>query len=208
MIFPVAKPWPQSSHVTRVSCCLPVKQFTTTQHWKLQWRKQSALTRENCGSCCLFGPKLRTKHNRKASHVSKAMFVSIICHTRNCWTSIFNLWKCQHATTAGMRWLSWWNDSVKNKSLAQPGKSRTQYHQYLNGKLICCHCLLSNSDISLYIQIHCIYTHMKLLKAGSNINIISLFRKSDHQWSLVSFTTFAMKFLWPAKPPWLLTMHH
>lgn len=109
------------------------------------------------GSCCLFGPKLRTKHNRKATvaMLAKQMFVSIICHTRNCWTSIFNLWKCQHAITAGMRWLSWWNDSdsVKNKSLAQPGKSRTQYHQYLNGKLIYCHCLLSTSDISLYIQI-------------------------------------------------------
>lgn len=26
---------------------------------------------------------------------------------------------------------------------------------------------------------------MKLLKAGSNINTISLFRKSDHQWSLI-----------------------
>ena len=50
--------------------------------------------------------------------------------------------------------------TASQKQELATAKSRTQYHQYLNGKLIYCHCLLSKSDISLYIQIHCMYIYI------------------------------------------------
>lgn len=67
------------SHVTPVSCCLPVKQFTTTQHWKLQhggFNSQHWPGRI-VGSSCLFGPKTSEQNTTEklqklASHVSKA----------------------------------------------------------------------------------------------------------------------------------------
>ena len=156
MIFP-SWPFPMTPVIPSLATCHPSQLLPASEaihhHAALETAARS-FNRQHwpgriVGSSCLFGPKTSeqntTEKYRKASHVSKAH----VCfhHLSHQKLLDFNFQPVK-MPTCGMRWSSWWNDSVKNKSLAQPGKS--QYHQYLNGKLIYFHCLLSKSDISLY----------------------------------------------------------